>query len=390
MARRVSCGFELNSTTAGVELKTAPTGTVSIVTTPVRSGTYAGRCNPTAATGYFTFTGATVPGYARFYVNFASFPATTIKIFDSGFRGLIKITSGGILQLFEGAGGTQVGSNSSALSLGTWYRVEFEMSNNGDTIKARLNGIEFASYTNGSLNGDFTDFLIGILETETADMYIDDVAMNDSVGSYQNTYPGPGKIVILRPNAEGDNQAWTPSTGADNSALVDEVTPNDATDYVSTNTNGRLDDYDLPNPVTIGIGNNDIINYVAVGYRVFQSAGFGNGTVFARIKAASGGTVDESSSGLDDDGTWTTNNTDGNDLYKTLNNNSNYEQPGTSLAWTPNALDATQIGIRYELSVSTSTHQVSTVWLLIDYTPSGKNQFSKPLRPAIFTPGIAR
>jgi len=45
------------------------------------------------------------------------------------------------------------------------------------------------------------------------------------------------------PDSEGNYSDWGPSTGADNAAVVDEIGPNDDTDYVSSSTATQIDSY---------------------------------------------------------------------------------------------------------------------------------------------------
>src|SRR3990172_6946830 len=57
--------------------------------------------------------------------------------------------------------------------------------------------------------------------------YFDDIAINSSTGSFQNSYPGAGRIVALRPNAAGDSADFARG-GTDSGAnwsQTDEVTP---------------------------------------------------------------------------------------------------------------------------------------------------------------------
>jgi len=60
-----------------------------------------------------------------------------------------------------------------------------------------------------------------------------------------STRLGESRVVVLYPNADTADADWTPSTGVDHFATVDETTVNGDTDYVVSGTVGDLDLYDV-------------------------------------------------------------------------------------------------------------------------------------------------
>src|SRR3989338_2361774 len=98
-----SSGFELNSLTADVEIEaTGGTGTKTIVTSPVRSGTYALQTTHNTAAGWvryrFAASNSNGPFYFRQYLRIADYPdaASDIIVLDStggGNRVSIRLTS---------------------------------------------------------------------------------------------------------------------------------------------------------------------------------------------------------------------------------------------------------------------------------------------------------
>ena len=73
---------------------------------------------------------------------------------------------------------------------------------------------------------------------------IDDVYVTNSGARL-----GESRVAALYPNADTADADWTPSTGTDHYALVDETTVNSDADYVASGTVGDLDLYetgDLP------------------------------------------------------------------------------------------------------------------------------------------------
>jgi len=73
--------------------------------------------------------------------------------------------------------------------------------------------------------------------------YIDNIAINDTTGSYNNSWCGDGEIIALVPDGDGDVTQLVPSTGS-NYACVDEIPPN-TTDYTSGSDIGDYDLYTL-------------------------------------------------------------------------------------------------------------------------------------------------
>lgn len=379
MARLWSSGFELNSTTANVEFGVINGAGTSIQTTTVRSGTYAGRCNPSSSSGYFEqIFSSSVSGadfYFRAYIRFASFPSADCKIF--GFQqsgttsGEIRfINSTSKLRVRDNAG-TQIGSDSAALSTNTWYMIEFMHGDTSTTMKARLDGVEFAastSVTAAQIN-TVDRIRIGPQTSCNADMFIDDMAINNNSGSFQNSYPGEGEIIHLLPNATGDANDFNVQVGgtagaANNYTRVNEVTPNDATSYNGSKTTNHTDDLNLAaTPATMD--SDDTINVVQVGIRFAEDTTGAQSTFNIRIKKASAGTISSSSTITPGSTTYTTNAPNAPKNYSlTL-----YQDPDSS-NWTKSTLDTAQIGYKIVAGNANSGPRISTVWLLVDHKPT--------------------
>jgi hypothetical protein len=388
MGRLASCGFELNSVTSGIEI-TASSGSPTIVTSPAHTGIYAFRVSslssgtPKGGRIQFKGTAGDGPFYPRIYFRIATAPGAEnqfIQLNDTAaFTTPVvyaTIDSSRVVRLYDEDG--QIGSASSVLSADTWHYIEFTFDRTAaagsHVVRARLGtefgtSTEFAGATNRDLSVSVHTLCFGLnlgSEANTqGDIYFDDIVVNESGGN-QGGYPGPGGIVHMRPNGTGDNSDWT-----NDYTTVDEITPNDATDFISSNTLDQIEEVNLE-AVPSEIGSSDTINYVGVGFRNNVSDPASTDPVFTgRIKASSGGTVDEfttlqtastSAWRTQNDGTTSAN-------YKNFNNNSNYEQPGGSSAWTKSALENTQIGVRVTTGDAHNV-QVTALWLLVDYTPA--------------------
>lgn len=392
MARLWSSGFEINSATSNIEWRTC-TNSPTISSTTVRTGGFAGRITSLAAgtPKYFqNWIGdggdGDGPYFCRAYFRVATAPAvqTTIIGLQSIISGdnvlNIQLTTDLKLELHNATAG-QVGSDSAALSLNTWYRIEFKIDASGgagaDELTARIDGVNFASSTTLTLGTGIALLLLGgNLHSELADAgdwFWDDVAINDSTGSAQTSWPGEGRIVHLKPNGAGDNNAWKHDDGTagdtNNYTECDEVTPDDATSYVKRiDTGSHIDDYACEGSADGGIDSFDTITLVAIWVRAGAISAtstnrFGN----VRIKSASGATV-LASADLDwsVNGWLTTSDTASTVLMHPL---VSYTDPTTTVAWTPtgtNSIDNMQIGF-INTSSSTNEIRVTTIHALVEY-----------------------
>lgn len=378
-----SSGAELNTTTANVEI-TGTSGTVSINGTTKRSGDYAFRANPTSSTGTFHKTWANAAQSNKFwfrtYLRIADDPSanTYIMQIGSGASGKISVqlTTTSTLQLRNEEDNTNIGSASSALSTNTWYRIEVYVDTttlSSTDAELRLDGASVSSSTAENLAAGIDRLTWGSSASGTTDLYFDDIAINDSTGRAVDNWPGEGRLVHMQPNADGSNTAWTgdPSDTNDYDD-VDEVTPNDSTDFIRSQTNNQLDDNNLESASNAGIGANDAIKLVSLGVRITPcgNASGGPACFFSEVdinweaRITGGGNTEQSGSIpiLDSSG-WITNDDDSAKLNKiTL-----YDLPGTSTApWTVTDLDSAQIGVANRDSSGTG-FRVSTTWLQVEY-----------------------
>lgn len=379
MARLWSSGFELQSTTSGVEWDTT-TGSPSISTATHNVGGLASlRCNPTAATAYIRHTlrvDSTGKVFARFYVYIASLPSGDTKIFqfvDSVPDPYVslRITSTGTLKAWDEVGNSQIGTTSSALSTSAWHLIEmsYDDANASNLVTLKVDGSAvFTDATGVDANG-WGIIYLGVGTSATCDIYFDDLAFNDTSGSYQTGFPGAGSIVHLKPNGTGDSStAGLAFTGAATGwQCIDEVTPDDATSYVQVaNTTDTLD-VALESSSTAGISSTNTISLVAVGQRgaAFTAAAC---SLNFNVRSASGGTPATSGNVVRNTTAFSTHDdTAGLSQYKVTS----YIDPTTSVAWTAtgtNSLDNAQIG--FTCADATPDPQVTAMWLLVDYVPS--------------------
>lgn len=385
MARMWTCGFELQSTSAefGVNSGVIVTGSPSISTTVHRAGTASLRINSSAATQFVEHqitTGVVMRTLHRLYLRVATLPDTATNIYGIGqsgyFPALLRLQTDGTLVLRDGFTETTLTGTSAALTTGRWYRVELDYTDVSGTLtsgvsafKGYLDGVQFSNAMCSNING-FSRIRMGVQLAATTDFYMDDIAINDTTGSAQTGLPGPGSVVHLRPNAAGDNNGWATAVGgtagaSNNYTRVSERTPDDATSYNQTTATGTttIDDFNVEDRATAGIGSSDTITLVQVGGRVASDNTTAASIVY-RLKGQASGTVQESASVTVANTSWSVHAGQSPRPYQLTA----YVNPQGSAAWTPSALDGIQIGVRGDVS-QTTVRRVSTLWALVDFQP---------------------
>lgn len=367
MARKYSCGFELQTITNAVEV-VSTTGSPTIDTSIKRSGAASMRFNATIAEVSARITedpGAAADQIMRAYFYFASFPLATltkiIQLSDSGGdHTSIRVNSDGTLELWNDVGAVQLGSDSAALSLNTWYRIELASgtTHTGDDVIARIDGVDFASSTTHSAGANWRYFEVGVMGALAMDLYVDDIALNDTTGTAQTFWPGAGSIVHMHPDSAGDAAA-SAGTFAD----IDEITPDDATTIIVIDETTDIGDYNLETSANAGIGASDTITLVQVGIR-FAGLSAATHTHVTRIKSQASGTVVSGTTTTGALSTYSTNDDTASARFYKL---TSYVDPQAGGVWTPSLLDSAQIGV-----TSTDANpdvNVSTLWALVEYVP---------------------
>lgn len=380
MARIWSSGFELQTLSNFVEVGSSlgsPGGTgASIDTTIKRSGAASLRINPSSVTTAYVEhrLGDFTEFYVRLYLYIATAPTASTKILTvvdenapAEVVGLLLNTDR-TLQALDVTSDTDIGSPSSPLSTGTWYRIEMYVDTSTTTwhITARVDGVEFVDtdYSAGG-SGALNGFIFGALKrtagTHSADLYFDDIAINDTTGTAQTSWPGAGSIVHMQPNAAGDNN----NASSGDYSSIDEVTPDDATTYAVLNDNGDILDVNLESSSNAGIGSSDTISLVQVGSRD-ASVSAATATYVQRIKSQASGTVLEGGTCTHNDTTYKTVGTGEGGLFGYQL--TSYVDPQAGGAWTPALLDDTQIGVR--ATDANPDIRLTTLWLLVEYVPA--------------------
>lgn len=386
MARIWTSGFELNSTTANMEFTTA-SGTIA--SSGARNGTYCGAVTSAVSGtfkgfGYqFVSANAVGPYWFRFYLNITSLPNanTTISEFQQsgGSANLsVLLTTTGTLELFTTNGATQIGSASPALSTGQWYRIELKMDDSpasGSKVgELQVNGVVVATsstLTSTNYTAGVDEVFVGVNiigeSCTTVNIQFDDLALNDSTGSFQTSYPGDGNVIRYLPSATGDSNAWTAAVGgtagqANNFTRVNQVTPDDATTYNDSIIANQSDLYICAiQSGTLPVGST--INVVQVGARIANiTAADTTAALKLQIEQKASGTVSQSAAIIPDTLTWSTNS-------KALPHNyplTLYQDP-TGTNWTTVTIGTMQIGMICS-TAHTDPVCVTDIWAYVDFS----------------------
>jgi hypothetical protein len=388
MARLWTSGFELQTLTDGVEW-TSIASTPTISTAVKRSGAASMRVSSLASgtrKGHryqFAAANGNGPYFFRFYFRADTLPSaanTVMELLSTAPAMVVRLflNSDGTLQLGDEDG--TIGSPSAAVATGNFeHRIEIEFNRTGSSgshvLKARLNGVEFAAATNRALSTGVAIFRLGgNLSAEaqtTGDWYFDDIAINDSTGGDQNSYPGPGRVIHLNPNASGDANAWLDTAGsagtANNYTLVDETIP-DTADFVQSVT---LNAEDLYNFSASGIQATDRVNLVAVGGRFANDTADATTAFKFEIEKAAGGTKSQSSAIVPNSTTYQTNASAAPRNYPlTL-----YTDPDGA-PWAQATLDSLQAGVLLT-AAGANKARIAAVWVLVDYTDDFNRSYPK-------------
>lgn len=174
----------------------------------------------------------------------------------------IQATTGYLL-LYTGTS-TLVATGTKSYVASTWavFEIHVKIDDSSGILAVKFDGVSDASFS-GDTKPDANTSVDNLLFYASGlGVYLDDLALNDTNGSLDNSWCGDGKIILLKPNANGDQSDLVGSDGnsVDNYLLVDDVPHDSDSTYVESDTPG---DYDLYNLSASGLASNVTILRVA-------------------------------------------------------------------------------------------------------------------------------
>ena len=378
MARRISLSFGLQWAIAEGEYIANATNAPTIVNYPgvgaVKSARVTGMTS--GQSSGFNLSPGTLDMYGvRWRERTATRPTaanTILRISGAAVYARVKRNSDGSLELSDEDG---VIGTTAVLSLNTDYDIGvlFDRTTSAGTHQVRLyiNGVEAVGSGIRNISATPNTLEFGANrdgETQTqGDWYFTCIGVNDNTTSDENGVPGAGRYQVYAfPTADGDAAVGASRGGADSGAFwsqLDEVPPNDVTDYVEMNATNSVVWCKVPSAATLGIGGAYIVHLIQVGGRVtLASAGAGNW--FPSIKSQSGGAVlDGTATSLASTTWFTHDDTAGAKQYKLTS----YRDPQTGGAWLASKIDTMQIGAK--TNDGSPATRISALWAIIEYTP---------------------
>ncbi len=233
MARLFQSGAEIDGAgstaaqNAGPDgLRNVSAGALTRDTTLFLSGVASWKFDSTASNGTafcttpITYTdGRTY--FARAYINTSLVNGNNTEILGFGAIGAgvaVQFNTAGKMILSVNA--VQQGSASAVINDGTWHRVELSATatatGNWTAAELRVDGVSVSTFSGSLTRGGSTQFFWGWSGSPGASKVfnMDDLAINDSTGANNTTFPGAGAVVLLKPTADSaGGTGWTLGTG---------------------------------------------------------------------------------------------------------------------------------------------------------------------------------
>jgi hypothetical protein len=234
--------------------KTSTSGSVTADTGRWPTGK-AYKCSaPSSTTAYVTNNGVANPStsswYVRFYFKVDALPTNTAKIFAYAVSPAytVRLTSAGVLGIWDGGSpGTQVSSSISGITANTWYVVWLTF-----TGVSSLNlGVAYADYDYDTANALNVSGSVASLATaqstyfgwvsvpgNSANIWIDDIAVNDNTGASENALMTGGHIGLMFPTSDSNRGSWTGGAGGTTNVYtgIDNAPPVGVASASATNT----------------------------------------------------------------------------------------------------------------------------------------------------------
>lgn len=181
---------------------------------------------------------------------------TMLELLDSAAAVQIRVvmTAGGNIAVYRGASATLLGTSTFAAVAGTYFYMELKVyiDNSAGTVDLHINGSATGgiSLTDQDTQASATLNTAQVIRFSAYNLFgWDDIYICDGAGGYNDDFLGDVKVECILPTGDGATHTFTPSTGSDHYALVDEVPPN-TTDYNHSATVDQKDTLTFPDLAT--------------------------------------------------------------------------------------------------------------------------------------------
>lgn len=222
--------------------------------------------------------------------------------------------------------GTSLGTGTPSLTAGVWYQFAIHVKVHDTTgeIHTWIDNVADLSLTgqdtrNGGTSGTIDKYMI-------RGEFGYSVRYDDIHAWTGNANKGMSRIVGCLAASDGAHTDWTPSTGTDHFAMVDDASPDSDSTYVSSDTTANRDSYNM---APLGIDPGATI-YALVARMVARKLDIGTRTLALFVRPVT----------TDYDGA------DQSPAYGYTQLSEAWEtNPATAAAWTPAEIDATEVGV---------------------------------------------
>lgn len=235
---------------------------------------------------------------AAFYMNLIPGSDTTgvaLRLLDSsGAQQLtVNIGASGQVRACRGSeAGTLIGASAQdVVNALQYFHIECAVTAGQGTagaVEVRINGATVLNLTGvDTCNTAATEY--SSLQIRGPNLYVDDLFCWDDTGGVNDDFLGDRRVYLLMPNADTADAEWTPSTGATQFGVIDEVPPNGETDFLQSIVAGDLTVVTLEDLPTAAVSVSAVQTFSMV---LKTDAGPGNLTMGVRSGATDADGVD--------------------------------------------------------------------------------------------------
>jgi hypothetical protein len=161
------------------------------------------------------------------------------------------------LSVYVGDHAAFAGSSTVSLLYERWYYIELYIHLDATTgfIELKVDGLPQFIFEGASTPSYTTVDMFHLVgdgfdsSSSGCSFWVDDIVINDTTGSVNNSWPNGAKIVLLLPSGRGFSSQWDKTAYLDNYENVDKLPTLDPDGYLYTNITDQLDLYlleDLP------------------------------------------------------------------------------------------------------------------------------------------------
>lgn len=230
-----------------------------------------------------------------------------------------------------GAGNTHLATTVNAVyKKDRWHYFEVKVvcHDTAGSYEVRVDGVAVLSDSNvDTRTGADTRFVR--FRCDEYYQYLDDIYICDTDGTVNNNFLGQIMVEGIFPDADGDSSDWTPASGTDNYAMVDDNPTDNDTSFVESGTEGDEDLYGYTDLSTIT--DEDILG-VVLKTEPRMTAFPGDLDIYQTVKSGTTASDGDATNIADDSYT---------SVQRVLE-----MDPDTSSAWTVSGVNGAQFGIK--------------------------------------------